>query len=173
MLSPWRHIQNSRHYDIKVCRLLYRGKRADVASWMVTLQSIPQRCGCRFPFVSFILCTDSWFCVSFIQELQLLRGRVDFVRPITLIFMRRSYIAIILISIVQYSFWVAYSRFSALEISRHLWNPKVLFEVRNEYLHITYTRFGFKGLNNVNQLIVVMVKCGVVFEVRTEFLNNI
>jgi hypothetical protein len=39
--------------------------------------------------------------------------------------------------------------------------------------------FGFKGLNgdyflnNVNQLIFVMVKCGVLFEVRTEFLNNI
>jgi hypothetical protein len=29
------------------------------------------------------------------------------------------------------------------------------------------------SLNSVNQLIFVMVKCGVVFEVRTEFLNNI
>jgi hypothetical protein len=29
------------------------------------------------------------------------------------------------------------------------------------------------NLNSVNQLIFVMVKCGVVFEVRTEFLNNI
>jgi hypothetical protein len=28
-------------------------------------------------------------------------------------------------------------------------------------------------LNIVNQLIVVMVKYGVLFEVRTEFLNNI
>jgi D-alanyl-lipoteichoic acid acyltransferase DltB (MBOAT superfamily) len=28
-------------------------------------------------------------------------------------------------------------------------------------------------LNNVNQLISVMVNCGVLFEVRTEFLNNI
>jgi hypothetical protein len=27
--------------------------------------------------------------------------------------------------------------------------------------------------NSVNQLIFVMVKCGVLFEVRTEFLNNI
>jgi D-alanyl-lipoteichoic acid acyltransferase DltB (MBOAT superfamily) len=27
-------------------------------------------------------------------------------------------------------------------------------------------------LNSVNQLILVMVKCGVLFEVRTEFLNN-
>jgi hypothetical protein len=33
--------------------------------------------------------------------------------------------------------------------------------------------FGFKGLNSVNQLIFVMVKCGVLFEVRTEFLNII
>jgi hypothetical protein len=29
------------------------------------------------------------------------------------------------------------------------------------------------SLNNVNQLIFVMVKFGVLFEVRTEFLNNI
>jgi hypothetical protein len=28
-------------------------------------------------------------------------------------------------------------------------------------------------LNSINQLIVVMVKFGVFFEVRTEFLNNI
>jgi hypothetical protein len=28
-------------------------------------------------------------------------------------------------------------------------------------------------LNSVNKLIFVMVKCGVLFEVRTEFLNNI
>jgi hypothetical protein len=28
-------------------------------------------------------------------------------------------------------------------------------------------------LNSVNQLIFVMVKCGVLFQVRTEFLNNI
>jgi hypothetical protein len=28
-------------------------------------------------------------------------------------------------------------------------------------------------LNSVNQLIFVMVMCGVLFEVRTEFLNNI
>jgi hypothetical protein len=29
------------------------------------------------------------------------------------------------------------------------------------------------SLNNVNQLIFVMVKCGLLFEVRTEFLNII
>jgi hypothetical protein len=28
-------------------------------------------------------------------------------------------------------------------------------------------------LNSVNQLILVMVKCGVLFEVRNEFLNSI
>jgi hypothetical protein len=28
-------------------------------------------------------------------------------------------------------------------------------------------------LNSINQLICVMVKCGVLFEVRAEFLNNI
>jgi hypothetical protein len=29
------------------------------------------------------------------------------------------------------------------------------------------------SLNSVNQLNFVMMKCGVLFEVRTEFLNNI
>jgi hypothetical protein len=29
------------------------------------------------------------------------------------------------------------------------------------------------NLNSINQLIFVMVKCGVLFEVRTEFLNII
>jgi hypothetical protein len=29
------------------------------------------------------------------------------------------------------------------------------------------------SLNSINQLIFVMVKCGVLFEVRTGFLNNI
>jgi hypothetical protein len=29
------------------------------------------------------------------------------------------------------------------------------------------------SLNSVNQLIFVMAKCGVLFEVRTEFLNSI
>jgi hypothetical protein len=35
------------------------------------------------------------------------------------------------------------------------------------------THAGLLNLNSVNQLIFVMVKCGVLFEVRTEFLNNI
>jgi hypothetical protein len=29
------------------------------------------------------------------------------------------------------------------------------------------------SLNSVNQLISVILKCGVLFQVRTEFLNNI
>jgi hypothetical protein len=29
------------------------------------------------------------------------------------------------------------------------------------------------SINSINQLIFVMVKCGVLFEVRTGFLNNI
>jgi hypothetical protein len=29
----------------------------------------------------------------------------------------------------------------------------------------------FNSLNDINQLVFVMVKCGVPFEVRTEFLN--
>jgi hypothetical protein len=47
-------------------------------------------------------------------------------------------------------------------------------------LHFLYTAFAWFSmltviisLNNVNQLIFVMVKCGVLFEVRTGFLNNI
>jgi hypothetical protein len=38
-----------------------------------------------------------------------------------------------------------------------------------------YNCRGFKwlNLNNINQLIFVMVKCSVLFEVRTGFLNNI
>jgi hypothetical protein len=32
---------------------------------------------------------------------------------------------------------------------------------------------GIISLNRINQLIYVMVKCGVLFEVRTEFLNII
>jgi D-alanyl-lipoteichoic acid acyltransferase DltB (MBOAT superfamily) len=47
-------------------------------------------------------------------------------------------------------------------------------------LHFVFIGFvGFSlqtaiiSLNSVNQLIFVMVKCGVLFEVRTEFLNNI
>jgi hypothetical protein len=31
----------------------------------------------------------------------------------------------------------------------------------------------YSNLNSVNQLIFVMVKCSVLFEIRTEFLNNI
>jgi hypothetical protein len=40
-----------------------------------------------------------------------------------------------------------------------------------DYL-IVRSRVGL-NLNSVNQLIFVMVKCGVLFEVRTGFLNNI
>jgi hypothetical protein len=39
------------------------------------------------------------------------------------------------------------------------------------FKHVRNTQI--KNLNSVNQLIFVMVKCGVLFEVRTEFLNNI
>jgi hypothetical protein len=40
-----------------------------------------------------------------------------------------------------------------------------------QHVHIQHT-FSL-NLNSVNQLIFVMVKYGVLFEVRTEFLNNI
>jgi hypothetical protein len=39
--------------------------------------------------------------------------------------------------------------------------------------HLWYSRQTVLNLNSVNQLIFVMVTCGVLFEVRTEFLNNI
>jgi hypothetical protein len=39
--------------------------------------------------------------------------------------------------------------------------------------HFTITTIKGLNLNSVNQLIFVMVKCGILFEVRTEFLNNI
>jgi hypothetical protein len=42
----------------------------------------------------------------------------------------------------------------------------------NEDERLVVCVFGLT-LNSVNQLIFVMVKCGVLFEVRTEFLNNI
>jgi hypothetical protein len=38
---------------------------------------------------------------------------------------------------------------------------------------IFYSYVPILNLNSVNQLIFVMVKYGVLFEVRTEFLNNI
>jgi hypothetical protein len=42
-----------------------------------------------------------------------------------------------------------------------------------ETQHISITQVTLLNLNSVNQLIFVMVKCCVLFEVRTEFLNNI
>jgi hypothetical protein len=45
------------------------------------------------------------------------------------------------------------------------------------FLFICFVRFSLYtaiiSLNSINQLIFVMVKYGVLFEVRTEFLNNI
>jgi hypothetical protein len=39
--------------------------------------------------------------------------------------------------------------------------------------HFTITKISWLNLNSVNQLIFVMVKCGVLFQVRTGFLNII
>jgi hypothetical protein len=51
-----------------------------------------------------------------------------------------------------------------------LWERETSFESRgNIVFHALINPY----LNSVNQLIFVMVKCGVLFEVRTEFLNNI
>jgi hypothetical protein len=45
-------------------------------------------------------------------------------------------------------------------------------DVSFHFLHYNLIR-PHLNLNSVNQLIFVMVKCGVLFEVRTEFLNTI
>jgi hypothetical protein len=56
--------------------------------------------------------------------------------------------------------------------------PKLRFKnVRSYFVAVVFSLLlnGYSplNLNSVNQLISVMVKCGVLFEVRTEFLNNI
>jgi hypothetical protein len=57
-----------------------------------------------------------------------------------------------------------------------------MFQLSEQYVTLYFVFMGFVRLslqtaiiflNSVNQLIFVMVKCGVLFEVRTEFLNNI
>jgi hypothetical protein len=48
-------------------------------------------------------------------------------------------------------------------------NPAVC--IYGSYMILTVNNDYF--LNLINELIFVMVKCGVLFEVRTEFLNNI
>jgi hypothetical protein len=49
------------------------------------------------------------------------------------------------------------------------------YTILSDSLSLSLSLFGFKGLNlnNINQLIFVMVKCGVFFEVQAEFLNII
>jgi hypothetical protein len=55
-----------------------------------------------------------------------------------------------------------------------LTNPYSAFAHRMCYgLPMVLTVNSDISLNSVNQLIFVMVKYGVLFEVRTEFLNNI
>jgi ABC-type transport system involved in cytochrome bd biosynthesis fused ATPase/permease subunit len=74
-----------------------------------------------------------------------------------------------------------------IAIGTHMFNP---LKTRGNYMyHLLYqsvlpcfvfvafvwfsAKTGVIFLNSVNQLIFVMVKCGVLFEVRTEFLNNV
>jgi hypothetical protein len=42
-----------------------------------------------------------------------------------------------------------------------------------EVWELTRLQTAIISVNNINHLIVVMVKCGVLFEVRTEFLNTV
>jgi hypothetical protein len=58
----------------------------------------------------------------------------------------------------------------------------IVIYFKAELMYQTLSVYGYKNygtinidlnLNSVNQLIFVMVKCGVLFEVRTEFLNSI
>jgi hypothetical protein len=55
-------------------------------------------------------------------------------------------------------------------------SPKIIASVITHNTRATYafqhTVHGLLNLNSVNQLIFVMVKCGVLFKVRTEFLNT-
>jgi hypothetical protein len=61
-----------------------------------------------------------------------------------------------------------------LENTQHIFtlptDKKVAYVVELSYTGSTAYSL---NLNSVNQLICVMVKCGVLFEVRTEFLYNI
>jgi hypothetical protein len=59
------------------------------------------------------------------------------------------------------------------EISHVSSNGRSVVFTQLEELCVDLLSFGSKALNSVNQLISVMVKCGVLFEVRTEFLNVI
>jgi hypothetical protein len=63
----------------------------------------------------------------------------------------------------------------ALNLSRA--SPSLILSVRRvrrvKLADRSVICFDGSQLNSVNQLIFVMVKCGVLFEVRTEFLNNI
>jgi hypothetical protein len=52
--------------------------------------------------------------------------------------------------------------------------PALWYYTESLIMFVSIARsYSLLNLNNINQLIFVMVKCGVLFEVRTEFLNNI
>jgi hypothetical protein len=53
------------------------------------------------------------------------------------------------------------------EKNKHTWEDFIKMDIRK------WVGWKMLNLNSVNHLIVVMVKCGVLFEVRTGFLNNI
>jgi hypothetical protein len=53
-----------------------------------------------------------------------------------------------------------------------------VYEIKSSLIYMSIQQYSTfwrpeLNINSVNQLIFVMVKCGVLFEVRTEFLNNI
>jgi hypothetical protein len=55
------------------------------------------------------------------------------------------------------------SRFNIKQLLNFIFMGSVWFSLQTAII----------SLNSVNYLIAVMMKCGVLFEVRTEFLNNI
>jgi hypothetical protein len=65
------------------------------------------------------------------------------------------------------------SEFSPLKPSGNYTYHRLLQSVTLHFMYMDLVRFLQVSVNSVNQLIFVMVKCGVLFEVRTEFLNNI
>jgi hypothetical protein len=52
-------------------------------------------------------------------------------------------------------------------------NQRTIILLPEKHAVVVDTKHRSLNLNSVNQLIFVMVKCGVLFEVRAEFLNNI
>lgn len=74
MLSPWRHIQNSRHYNVKVLSFVIPWEKS--RQCVLGSEAWPQRCGRSLCFVS---CFSLYTSTNFVS---LLGARVDFVETV-------------------------------------------------------------------------------------------